>query len=484
VEAVLEKYEVVIGLEIHAQMLTKTKAFSSDRSEYGALPNHNISAITLGHPGTLPRHNKKAVENAIKVGLAFDCSITEENIYARKNYFYADLPKGYQITQDKTPLCVGGFVKIKEEDGTIKKIELTRIHMEEDSGKSIHDMDVYDSLIDYNRAGTPLVEIVTEPVIKTGEEAYKFVTEVRKILRYLEVCDGNMEEGSLRCDANISIMPKGTKTFGTKVEVKNMNSITNVKKAIEYEIIRQAVALDKGETIVGETRSYDAVRNVTFSMRAKELVNDYRYFPEPDLPPLIVTKEKIAEIKATMPLLPEQLEVRFKNEFGLNEYDAHQLTENKELAAYFEEVSKHTQNYKAAANWIMGDIKGYLNANALELVDFSLSGESIAQIIALIDSDQVSNSMASQKLFPALVQNPTKSPLELANELNIVQNSDVDFLETVIDEVLAEWTDKVDEYKSGKKGLMGLFVGEVMKRSQGKADPKATSALLGKKLDS
>ena len=355
--------------------------------------------------------------------------------------------------------------------------------MEEDSGKSIHDMDVYDSLIDYNRAGTPLIEIVTEPVIKTGEEAYKFVTEVRKILRYLEVCDGNMEEGSLRCDANISIMPKGTNIFGTKVEVKNMNSITNVKKAIEYEITRQAEALDKGETIIGETRSYDAVRNITFSMRAKELVNDYRYFPEPDLPPLMVTEEMIAEIKATMPLLPKQLELRFKNVFGLNDYDAHQLTENKELAAYFEEVAQHTQNYKAAANWIMGDIKGYLNANALELEDFSLSGESIAQIIALIDSNQVSNSMASQKLFPALVQNPTKSPLDLANELNIVQNSDVDFLETVIDAVLAEWTDKVAEYKSGKKGLMGLFMGEVMKRSQGKADPKATSALLAKKLD-
>jgi len=477
-----EKYEVIIGLEVHAQLLTASKAFSGDKAEFGAMPNTHISAISLGYPGTLPRHNQKAVEMAIKVGLAFGCEITYENIYARKNYFYADLPKGYQITQDKTPLCKGGGVKIKLEDGTDKEIALTRIHMEEDSGKSIHDMDLHYSLIDYNRAGTALIEIVTEPVIKSGEEAYKYITEVRKILRHLEVCDGNMEEGSLRCDANISIMPKGSNVFGTKVEVKNMNSISNVKRAIEFEIIRQAEAIEKGETIVGETRSYDAVKNITFSMRAKELVNDYRYFPEPDLPPLYVSEEMIEAIKRDMPLLPEQLKNKFMSEFGLSAYDALLLTENKEMAAYFTQVTPHTQNYKAAANWIMGDVKSYLNTNALDIREFPLSGESLAALIALVDASKVSHSIAAQRVFPEMLANPAENPESIATRLNLIQNSDAGYLEGIIDAVLTDWADKVAEYQAGKKGLMGLFMGEVMKRSQGKADPKATSKLLGEKL--
>lgn len=478
-----EKYEVIIGLEVHAQLLTASKAFSGDKAEFGAMPNTHISAISLGYPGTLPRHNQKAVEMAIKVGLAFGCDITYENIYARKNYFYADLPKGYQITQDKTPLCTGGGVKIKLEDGSEKEIALTRIHMEEDSGKSIHDMDLHYSLIDYNRAGTALIEIVTEPVIKSGEEAYKYITEVRKILRHLEVCDGNMEEGSLRCDANISIMPKGSKVFGTKVEVKNMNSISNVKRAIEYEIIRQAEALEKGEVIMGETRSFDAVKNITFSMRAKELVNDYRYFPEPDLPPLYVDAKMVEAVKRDMPLLPEQLKNQFMTQFALNEYDALQLSENKDLAAYFMQLVSHTAHYKAAANWIMGDIKSYLNANALEITDFPVKGEQISALIALIDAGKVSHSMASQRIFPELILHPEELPESIAKRLNLLQNSDTDYLESLIDGVLAEWSDKVAEYRAGKKGLMGLFMGEVMKRSQGKADPKATSRLLAQKLD-
>lgn len=478
-----DKYEVVIGLEVHAQLLTATKAFSSDKAEFGAMPNTHISAISLGYPGTLPRHNKSAVEMAIKVGLAFGCDITEENIYARKNYFYADLPKGYQITQDKTPLCKGGGVKIKLDDGTEKVIALTRIHMEEDSGKSIHDMDVHYSLIDYNRAGTALIEIVTEPVIKSGEEAYKYITEIRKILRHLEVCDGNMEEGSLRCDANISIMPKGSNVYGTKVEVKNMNSISNVKRAIEYEINRQAEALEKGEKIAGETRSFDAVKNLTFSMRAKELVNDYRYFPEPDLPPLYVDEKMVARIRQDMPLLPEQLKQQFMTQYALNEYDALQLSENKDLAAYFMQLVSHTTSFKAAANWIMGDIKSYLNANALEITDFPVPATGIARLIALVDSGKVSHSMASQRIFPEMITHAEELPEDIANRLNLLQNSDTDYLESLIDGVLAEWSDKVAEYRAGKKGLMGLFMGEVMKRSQGKADPKATSKLLAQKLD-
>lgn len=478
----LEKYQPVIGLEIHAQLLTKTKAFSSELSEYGALPNHNISAISLGHPGTLPRHNKVAVEMAIKVGLAFGCSITEKNIYARKNYFYADLPKGYQITQDKTPLCTGGLVSIKLDDGTTRDIALTRIHMEEDSGKSIHDMDVSYSLIDYNRAGTPLIEIVSEPVITSGDEAYRYLTEIRKMLRYLDVCDGNMEEGSLRCDANISVMPRGSKVFGTKVEVKNMNSISNVKRAIEYEIIRQAEMLEKGEQIFSETRSFDALKNTTFSMRAKELVNDYRYFPEPDLPPLHITQKAVDDVKANMPKLPHELFLLFRDQYGLSEYDAYQLTENKETAGYFMELAKHTTNFKAAANWIMGDIKAWLNLNALEIADFELKPAVIADIIALVDAGKVSHSMASQKLFPAMFGS-SLSAAQMAEKLNIIQTSDSGFLEQIIDEVLAAWPDKVADYKAGKKGLLGLFMGEVMKKSQGKADPKLTSRLLVEKLE-
>ncbi len=480
--SIADKYQAVIGLEIHAQLLTQSKAFSADKAEYGAAPNTNISEISLGYPGTLPRHNKAAVEMAIKVGLACGCEISEYNIYARKNYFYADLPKGYQITQDKTPLCKGGMISIQLGNGEQKEIALTRIHMEEDSGKSIHDMDLHYSLIDYNRAGTPLIEIVTEPVIQNGEEAYLYVTEVRKLLRYLEVCDGNMEEGSLRCDANISIMPKGSTTFGTKVEVKNMNSISNVKRAIEHEILRQAEMLDKGEKIVGETRSFDALKNHTFSMRAKELVNDYRYFPEPDLPPLRVSSEMIARARAEMPMLPEQLKHLLIQTYGLNTYDAQILTDSKEAAAYFLEMAKHTQNYKAAANWMMGDIKSYLNTQGLELHEFPVSPNRMAMLIALVDSGKVSHSMAAQRVFPEMLKGE-EAPEAIAQRLNILQNSDESYLEELVEAVLAEWTEKVEEYRNGKKGLLGLFMGEVMKRSQGKADPKVTNKLLLAKLE-
>lgn len=479
----IEKYEAVIGLEIHTQLLTNTKAFSTDMAEYGAMPNTNISVVNLGHPGTLPKHNKEAVNMALKVGLACGCDITPYCLYARKNYFYADLPKGYQITQDKTPLCKGGFVRIKREDGTVKDVELTRIHMEEDSGKSIHDMDLNNSLIDYNRAGTTLIEIVTEPVLRTGEEAGLFVSEVRKLVRYLDVCDGNMEEGSLRCDANISVRMKGTEAFGTKVEVKNMNSISNVRKAIEFEIVRQVEAVEKGETIAQETRSFDAVRGITFSMRAKEVATDYRYFPEPDLPPLVVSQEWIEQVKSSMPKLPEELYQEFTERYELSRYDATVLTENKELASYYLGILDYTKNYKAAANYLMGAVKGYLNRNAIELSDFALEPRQIADLIRLVDEGVVSNAVAEQKIFPALVHSHDKTPRQLAEEMNVIQNSDDSFLDGLIAEALSAYPEKVEEYKSGKKGLMGLFMGEVMKRSGGKADPKATSQKLREKLD-
>ncbi|MBL7812152.1 MAG: Asp-tRNA(Asn)/Glu-tRNA(Gln) amidotransferase subunit GatB [Bacteroidetes bacterium] len=477
------EFEAVIGLEIHVQLLTASKAFSSDSAEYGGLPNTQISAISLGHPGTLPRHNKSAVEMAVKMGLALHCDIRKYNSYSRKNYFYADLPKGYQITQFDTPLCNNGYVPIRLKDGTRKQIGLIRIHMEEDTGKSMHDQDLTDTLVDYNRAGTPLIEIVSEPEIRTGDEAYAFVTEIRRLVRYLGICDGNMEEGSLRCDANISVRPRGTTTFGTKVEVKNMNSISNVKRAIDFEIARQTELILSGGTVVGETRGFNALAGTTFSMRRKELVNDYRYFPEPDLPPLILTDQQIEAVKHLMPELPDALYARFTEQYGLSEYDAGVLVDDKHTALYYENLVRHTSNYKAAANWVSVAIRGYLNEQAMGMEDFSLQPEKIADIIHLIDKGVLSHSAAVQKLFPAMVQDPAVSAEEWVQKLNLVQNTDNDFIEKLADEVLASMPEKVAEYRNGKTGLLGLFVGEVMKLSKGKAEPRKTNEVIRRKLD-
>lgn len=481
--SVYDNYEAVIGLEIHAQLLTQSKAYSSDSTSFGAAPNTQVSVISLGHPGTLPRHNKKVIEYAIRMGLACNATIREYNYYARKNYFYADLPKGYQITQDKTPICNGGFVRIKLKDGQSKLVGITRIHMEEDAGKSMHDQDLYDTLVDYNRAGVPLIEIVTEPDMRSADEAYAFVSEIRKLVRYLDICDGNMEEGSLRCDANVSVRLKGAEKFGTKVEVKNMNSISNVKRAIEYEIIRQIDLLEAGKTFTSDTRSFDAVKGSTFSMRSKEEANDYRYFPEPDLPPFIAGKAMIDSIREQMPALPEVLFERYTTELGLSDYDAQVLTETKEIAWYFDALILHTGNYKAAANWVMGAVKSYLNENALEMADFFVPAKNLAALIELIDTNKVSNSIAAQRIFPEMISSPEKSPLQIAQDLNVLQESDTAYLEGLVDQVLSSMPEKVAEYKNGKKGLMGLFMGQVMKLSQGKADPKESTRLLTERLE-
>ncbi len=409
--SVYEKYETVIGLECHIQLLTKTKMYSSDPAEYGGIPNTNVSVLTLGHPGTLPVVNERAIEFAVRLGLAINANIREQNQFARKNYFYADLPKGYQITQDKTPICNGGFIPIKLKDGSEKHIDITRIHMEEDAGKSLHDIDAFDTLIDLNRAGTPLLEMVTEPVIKSGEEAYAYLNEVRKLVRYLDICDGNMEEGSLRCDANISVMLKGSKTFGKKVEVKNMNSFRNVQRAIDFEIKRQIDLLENGEEIAGETRSYDAIKDLTFSLRSKENANDYRYFPEPDLQPVFIQQEYINQVKATLPVLPSELFRRFTEEYKLSAYDAYQITDSKELATYFLNLIEKNSNYKAAANWLMGPIKSFLNERAMHLSDFPLQPSQIAEIIELIDAGKVSHTAAAQVLFPVLIELKRKQRL-------------------------------------------------------------------------
>ncbi len=479
-----EKYEAVIGLEVHAQMLTKSKAYSDDVNEFGSHPNTNVSVISLGHPGTLPRMNKKTIEFAIKLGLACGSKITKEQHFARKNYFYPDLPKGYQITQDKTPICTGGKIIIKSDENSDKVIGITRIHMEEDAGKSMHDVDVFDTLVDLNRAGVPLLEIVSEPDLRTSQEAYNYLTEIRKLVRYLDICDGNMEEGSLRCDANISIRMKGSSVFGTKVEVKNMNSIRNVQRAIEYEITRQIESIEKGETIFQETRSFDALKGVTVSMRSKEAANDYRYFPEPDLLPLVIDQVQIDEIKAEMPALPRDLFNKYVNTYKISEYDAYNITDNKAIALYYEELIKYTSNYKAAANWLMGDVKAHINEFGLEMDEFPIPAKQIAALIELIDEGKVSFSIASQKLFPELLGKPMISPLQIAEELNLIQDSSEEGVKIFIREVLDQNQNEVNRYRNGEKQLLGFLMGQLMKISKGKADPKVSNELLRKMLDS
>lgn len=480
--SIYDKYEAIIGLEVHAQLLTKSKAYSADSTEYGVLPNTNVSPISLGHPGTLPKANKKVIEYAVRLGLACKSAIREVNEYARKNYFYADLPKGYQITQDKTPICEGGYITIKQDDGTEKKINLIRIHMEEDAGKSIHDIDPFDTLIDLNRAGVPLVEIVSAPDIRSGSEAYKYLTEVRKLVRYLDICDGNMEEGSLRCDANVSVRLKGAKEFGKRTEVKNMNSIRNVQRAIEYEVKRQIEAIEKGEEITQDTRSFDAVAGTTFVLRSKEMANDYRYFPEPDLQPVIVSQEYIAKVKNTLPPLPQELHKKYVS-LGLSEYDAGVLTDSKEIALYFEEIIAKTKNTKAASNWLTVQIKSYLNDNALHISEFKIIPERVAQLIDFIDSGKVSHTIATQKIFPTMMQQLDKTPEQIAQENGWIQESDSAALAEFVKQAIEKYPDKVIEYKNGKTSLVGLFMGEVMKLSKGKADPKVANELVKQMLE-
>ncbi|WP_018620268.1 Asp-tRNA(Asn)/Glu-tRNA(Gln) amidotransferase subunit GatB [Spirosoma luteum] len=483
--AILSHYEVVVGLEIHCQLLTESKIFASDANAFGAEPNTHISVITLGHPGTLPKLNRKAVEYAIRMGLACGSEITRHNVFARKNYFYPDLPKGYQLSQDKGPICVGGGMPITAKDpqtGTPYQttIQLHHIHLEEDAGKSIHD-DSGVTRLDYNRAGTPLIEMVTEPSIRTADEAGQYLAEVRKLVRYLDICDGNMEEGSLRCDVNVSIRPKGATHLGTKVEVKNLNSIRNVMRAVDGEFIRQVQLTETGGRIVQETRTFDAATGLSYAMREKETMNDYRYFPDPDLTPVVVSDEWLASVRASMPLLPAARYQQFMSTYGLPDYDASVLTDARELADYFEAVCAHTTKYKAVSNWIMGPVKGQLTEKMLRDRQFPVSAERLATLITLIEEGTVSQT-AAQQVFTLMVDQPDASPVELAQQRGLIQNRNTDALQTLVEEVLASWPDKVAQYRKGKKNLFGLFVGEVMKKSKGSADPKLVNELLTKTL--
>ena len=476
------KYELVIGLEVHAQLMTNSKLFCSDSTSFGASPNTQISPISLAHPGTLPRMNKKVIELAVKLGTALNCIIEQHNYFARKNYFYPDLPKGYQISQHTAPICKEGFVEIYTAEGN-KKIQLNRIHIEEDAGKSIHDADENYTCIDLNRAGVPLLEIVTEPVIRSAEDAFLFLTELRSLLRWLDVCDGNMEEGSMRCDANISIRLHGDKSLGKRVEVKNLNSIRNVKKAIEIEFERLISLTENNQPIIQETRSYDADKNTTFSLRSKEDADDYRYFPEPDLPPFVVTENYINEIKSSLPELPNQLKEKYIAAYQLSNYDASVICADKEDVLFFESIIKHNQNYKAIANWLIGPLKYYCNENNISLKEFPLPHKLIAELIDLTESGKVNFNNASVKVLHSLIAAPTQTAIAAAAALNLIQESNEDAVVSWVEEVIASMPEKVKEYKSGKKGLIGLFSGEVKKRSKGKADMQIVNRLLEEKLN-
>ncbi len=477
-----DKYQVVIGLEVHAQLLTKSKLFCGDSTAFGAEPNTQVSPVSLAHPGTLPVMNKQVLEHAIKLGLAMHCTIEQHNYFARKNYFYPDLPKGYQISQHTTPICKGGYLTIQTAGGE-KKVKLNRIHIEEDAGKSIHDIDEDYTCVDLNRAGMPLLEIVTEPDLHSADEAYTYLTELRKLVRWIGICDGNMEEGSMRCDANISIRLTGETKLNTRVEVKNLNSIRNVKKAIEAEVERLIELTENNQPVIQQTRSFDADSNTTFALRNKEEADDYRYFPEPDLPPFFISEKYIQEVKEAMPGLPAPLKKKYTDQYKLSAYDAGIICSDKEDADFFEQLVQNNNNYKAVANWMIGPLKSYCNENNTGFSQFPLQPAAIAALIEMTDAGKVNFNNASGKILQALIADPEKTALQIATQLNLLQQSDTGAVETWVVSVIEAMPQKVKEYKSGKKNLLSLFAGEVKKLSKGKADMQIVNKLLAEKLN-
>ncbi|MCX7876093.1 MAG: Asp-tRNA(Asn)/Glu-tRNA(Gln) amidotransferase subunit GatB [Melioribacteraceae bacterium] len=475
------KYEAVIGLEVHAQLKTNTKIFCSCSTKFGSEPNSNVCPVCLGHPGSLPVLNKKVVEFTVLMGLATNCTINEKSIFARKNYFYPDLPKNYQISQYEEPICVNGFITIEKKDGSEKKIGITRIHMEEDAGKSIHDFGNY-TMIDLNRTGTPLMEIVSEPDLRSAEEAYLYLTKLKQILTYLDICDGNMEEGSLRCDANISIRLKGEKKFGTKVEVKNMNSFRNVEKAIEKEIERQIDLIEDGKEIIQQTLLWNADLEDLFPMRSKEEAHDYRYFPDPDLMPVVVSEEWKNELKNSLPELPDKKKKRFIEDYKLPVYDAEILTSSLKLSEYFEAILTVTDDYKSASNWVMTEVLKIINEQKIDLNDFKISPENIGELINLINQKIISHKIAKDVFNEMLTEN--KSPKIIVEEKNLIQISDSGELEKEIDKILDANPKDVQDYLSGKEKVIGFFVGQLMKATKGKANPQTVNELLKQKLES
>jgi aspartyl-tRNA(Asn)/glutamyl-tRNA(Gln) amidotransferase subunit B len=478
------EWEVVIGLEIHTQLATKSKIFSGAATAYGAEPNTQACAVDLGLPGVLPVLNAEAVRMAIKFGLAVDAEISDRSVFARKNYFYPDLPKGYQISQYELPVVGKGHINIELEDGTEKVIGITRAHLEEDAGKSLHEDFDGQTGIDLNRAGTPLLEIVSEPDMRSAKEAVAYMKKIHSLVRYLEICDGNMQEGSFRCDANVSVRPKGQEKFGTRAELKNINSFRNVERAINYEIERQIDVLESGGEVIQETRLYDADKNETRAMRSKEEANDYRYFPDPDLLPLIIDEETINEIKATLPELPNEKRDRFVNELGLSLYDASVLTSSRELATYFESLLAATggKDPKQCANWVIGDVSGALNKANLDISESPVSAEQLASVLNRINDNTISGKIA-KTVFEALWAGEGKDADEIIESKGLKQVTDTGAIEAMVDEVLANNPNQVQQYRDGKEQLIGFFVGQIMKASKGKANPAQVNELLQKKLN-
>jgi aspartyl-tRNA(Asn)/glutamyl-tRNA(Gln) amidotransferase subunit B len=471
----LNKYEAVIGLEIHVQLNTKSKAFCADDTTFGAEPNTHTSVVSLAHPGTLPKANMAHIEKAIQLGIACGCEISQINYFDRKNYFYPDLPKGYQITQDANPYCKGGNVEIQV-NGVKKSIRLHHIHMEEDAGKSIHDLSEISTMIDLNRAGTPLLEIVTEPDLRTAEEVDALMNYMRKLVRWLDVSDGNMEEGSMRCDCNVSIRLQGTDVLNNRCEIKNMNSMRYARRAIEFEINRQIGIVESGETVKQQTLNFDPETGITTPLRSKEDAHDYRYFPDPDLPPIVVSNDMLKSIKANMPALPHTYLHEFMTKWNVTEADAWILTENLNTSKYFQRIVNKA-NPKGLSTFIVQKTIPYCKENDIEILDFQVTDEAIIELLQMVQSNEISNTIAMQQVFPELIATG-KSPKTIAKEQNLLLNTDTDFLTTIIHEVMSAFPDKVIEYKNGKKGLLGMFVGEVMKRSKGKADPKMASNVV------
>jgi aspartyl-tRNA(Asn)/glutamyl-tRNA(Gln) amidotransferase subunit B len=479
----MTEYEAVIGLEVHAEMLTQSKIFCGCSATFGAAPNEHTCPLCLGMPGVLPVLNRRVVEFAIKAGLATQCEIAPVSRWARKNYFYPDLPKGYQITQYELPICTGGRIDI-ESDGEPKAIRLTRIHMEEDTGKNIHDQHGDASLVDYNRSGVPLLEIVSEPDIRSPAEAGAYLRKLRAILQYLEVCDGNMEEGSFRCDANVSVRPRGTATLGTKAEVKNMNSFRAVERALEYEIARQIDLVQHGDRVVQETRLWDAEREVTRSMRSKESAHDYRYFPDPDLLPLEVPASWIAAIRETLPELPDARRERFVRQYAVPPYDAEVLTARQDVADYFEAAVAAHPNAKAISNWVMGDLLRVIRDRkldaALRIREWPVSAAHLGELVRLIDDATISGKIA-KSVFEQMLTTGAP-PARIVAEQGLSQVTDLGAIDAAIAAVLDAHRDKVEEYRAGKDKLFGFFVGQVMKATQGKANPQKLNELLRERL--
>lgn len=479
------QWEIVIGLEIHAQLTTASKIFSGSATTFGAEPNTQASLIDLAMPGTLPVLNAQAVRHAVKFGLAINAEIAETNVFARKNYFYPDLPKGYQISQMDLPIVGKGFIDITLDDGTVKRVGVTRAHLEEDAGKSLHEDFQGMSGIDLNRAGTPLLEIVSEPEMHSAKEAVAYAKTMHSLVRYLGICDGNMAEGSLRCDCNVSVRPKGQAELGTRCEIKNVNSFRFIERAINSEVQRQIELIEDGGQVVQETRLYDPNKDETRSMRSKEEANDYRYFPDPDLLPVIIAPEFIEEVRAELPELPQQKRERFESEFGLSTYDASVLSASRELADYFEQVQKTCGDAKLAANWVMGDLSSLLNKDDLDIEQSPVSAQQLGEMIVRIKDKTISGNIAKM-VFEAMAAGEGNAD-QIIEAKGLKQVTDTGAIEAMVDEVLANNAEQVEQYRNSdesRRGKMfGFFVGQTMKASKGKANPQQVNQLLKKKLD-